>query len=333
MGAIYEAGQIGKRQELSEKIFNVESDKTPMLSLLKKGPTPNQMLMSWQGFVYPDAPNTGVLDGTPATTPENVARVTVEGCAQHFRRQWGVTTLADLTAIAGVGRNEVGWQRLQAMIILKRMIEQQIGSADDCAVESGQTPWTTRGMLSWISNSAQSVKPVDATLRNSSGAIYTGALASLTEAAFRGLLEAAYGETKEPVSLDGFVGTDLKAVLDDFTQVYPTGTGTSQAKAQYNVAGVEEYKNKVEWLRFSVGDVRLHLNPFLAYTSSTGAASAYSPKSGVFLNMDMWEFAWLKAPANTNLAADGSGVKGYIDAVGGLKCFNPRGQMKVYSNS
>jgi hypothetical protein len=333
MGAMYEADMVGKRQEISEKIFNVESDKTPLLTLLKKGPTPNQMLMSWQGFVFPDAPNVGILDGVPATGRKSVGRELVEGCAQHFRREWSVTTLAELTAAAGVGRNEVGFQRAQAMILLKRMIAQQIGSADDCSVQSGETPWTTRGILSWISNSAQSNKPVPAALRNSAGSIYTGALASLTEAAFRNLLEAAYGETKEPVSLDGFVGTDLKAVLDDFTQLYPTGTGTSQAKAQYNVAGVEEYKNKVEWLRFSVGDVRLHLEPFLAYTGSTGAASAYSPKSGVFLNLDMWELAWLKSPANTNLAADGSGVNGFIDAVGGLKCFNPRGQMKVYSNS
>jgi hypothetical protein len=333
MGAIFEAQVIGKRQEISEKIFNVESDKTPLLTLIKKGPTPKQMLMSWQGFVFPDAPNTGTLDGTPATGRKSVPRYLVEGCGQHFRREWSVTTLADLTDVAGIGRNEVGFQRAQAMIILKRMIAQQIGSADDCAVESGETPWTTRGILSWISNSAQSNKPVPAALRNSAGSIYTGALASLTEAAFRALLEAAYNETKAPVSLDGFVGTDLKAVLDDFTQVYPTGTGTSQAKAHYNVAGVSEYQNKVEWLRFSAGDVRLHLEPFLAYTGSTGAASAYSPKSGVFLNLDMWELGWLKAPANTNLAADGSGVNGYIDAVGGLKCFNPRGQMKVYSNS
>jgi len=333
MAAIYEATQIGKRQEISEKIFNVESDKTPFLSLLKKGPTPNQMLMSWQGYVFPAVASTGILDGTPSTLRNSVARVLVEGCAQHFRREWGVTTLADLTNVAGVGRNEVGWQRAQAMILLKRMIEQQLLSADDCAVESGDTPWTTRGVFSWLSNSAQSTKPVDSTLRNASGAIYTGALASLTESAFRDVLEAAYGETREPVSLDGFVGTDLKAALDDFTNIYPVASTTSQPRTAYHVMDNNSYQSKVEWLRFSVGDVRLHLNPFLAYTTSTGAASAYSPKSGAFLNMDMWELAWLKSPANTNLAADGSGVNGFIDAVAGLKCFNPRGQGKVYSNS
>jgi hypothetical protein len=333
MGTMYEANQVGKRQEISEKIFNVESEKTPFLSLLKKGPTPNQMLMSWQGFVYPNVPSTGIKDGTPATTPLSVPRVLVEGCAQHFRREWGVTTLAQLTNVAGVGRNEVGFQRAQAMILLRRMIEQQLLSVDDCAVEAGETPWTTRGVFSWISNSAQSVKPVDSSLRNAAGAIHAAALSGLTEAAFRDLIEAAYGETREPVSLDGFVGVDLKALLDDFTQLYPTGTGTSQAKAHYNVTDVETYKNKVEWLRFSVGDVRLHLNPFLAVTSSTGAASAYTPKSGAFLNMDMWELGWLKNPANTNLSPDGSGEKGFIDAVAGLKCFNPKGQMKVYANS
>lgn len=333
MPSMTEAALVGKRQEIIDDIFNVESEATPFFSLLKTGQTPNQMLLSWVAEVFPDVPSTGVIDGTAATTPLSLARYLIEGCCQHFRREWGVTTLAGLSNAVGVGRNEAGHQMMVAMMLLKRQMEQQFLSADDCAVETGGTPWTTRGVFSWLSASAQSVKPVNAAVRPSSSNAYTSTFSSLTETAFRNMLESAFSETKDVLSLDGFVGTDLKAAMDDWTNVYPVASSTSQPRTTYHVAGTTEYQSKVEWLRFSVGDVRLHINPFLAVTTSTGAATAYGPKSGAFLNMDLWDKVFMLKPANTNLAPDGSGKKGFVDAVAGLRCKNPRGQVYVYTNS
>jgi hypothetical protein len=333
MPSMYEAAQVGKRQEIADRIFNVQAEKTPFLSLLPQGPKPEQMLLSWVGEVNPAAASTGILDGTPATSPKKVDRYLIEGCCQHFRREWGVTTLAQLTNVVGAGRDEAGRQMAKAMMIIKRMIEQQILSNDDCAVESGATPWTTRGLLQWIVSSAQTNKPLPASFLVDSACIYTGALASLTESAFRTMLEAAYDNVLEPVDLDGFVGTDLKAIMDDWTNIYPVASTTSQPRTVYHLADPSTYKNMVEFLRFSVGNVRLHLTNRIAHDTTTGAATTYSPKSGAFINMSQWDFAYLMKPANTNLAPDGSGKKGFIDAVGGLRGFNPLGSLKVYSNS
>jgi hypothetical protein len=301
--------------------------------MLKVGPAPNQLLASWVGEVYPDAASTGVLDGTAATTPQSVPRYLLQGCGQHFRREWGVTTLAQLTNVVGAGRNEAGRQMMLAMVILKRMIEQQFLSADDAAAESGATPWTCRGVMEWLKNGAQTNYAVPAALRPAAAALYTGAFASLTQDAFRTLMIAASDARKGTVNLTGLVGQTLKSTIDDWTNVYPVASTSSQPRMQYTVAGANVVKNFVDRLQFSCGTADLAVSHYISRTTSTGAVGTYSGKNGVFLDMSMWDVAYMQKPANTNLAADGSGKKGYIDAVAILRCYNPLGQVKVDCSS
>jgi hypothetical protein len=328
MASMYESAQVGKRQEILDKIFNVEAQDTPFLSMLTTGPQPNQMLSTWVGEVYPDVASTGVLDGTAATSPAKVDRYLISGTAQHFRREWGVSTLANLTNVAGVGRNEAGHQMMLAMLLMKRMINQQFLSNDDCAAESGATPWTCRGAFKWLDDAAQTNYPVPSQLRPS-GCEYTGALASLDESGFRNLLEAAFTARKGQVDLTGFVGVDLKAIIDDWTNVYPVASSTSQPRSVYNIKDNKTYQSMVDFLRFSVGNVKLVMENYLYRTTATGAAGTHSGKMGLFLDMSMWQVCYLQKPANTNLAPDGSGKKGFVDAVAILKCLNPLGQIKV----
>jgi hypothetical protein len=330
---MYETNQIGKRQEIIDDIFNIEAAETPLLSMLKVGPTPNQMLATWVAEVYPDVSSTGVLDGTAATTPARVDRYLIQGCAQHFRREWGVTTLVKLTNAAGVGRNEAGHQMMLAMLLLKRQMEQQFLSADDAAAESGATPWTCRGVFEWLKATAQTNYPVDSNVRPAAAALYTGAYASLDQDAFRTALIAAAAARKGPVNLTGFVGQTLKSKIDDWTNVYPVASTSSQPRMQYVVQGNSKLQNVVDQLRFSAGKVDLVESFFLTRTTSNRAEGTYSAQSGAFLDMSMWEVAYLQKPANTNLAADGSGKKGYVDAVAILKCKNPLGQVKVQPTS
>jgi hypothetical protein len=324
-----EAAVIGKRQDILDSIFNVEAEKTPVLSMLKTGSRPEGMSYSWVAEVNPAVVSTGVLDGTPATTPARVDRVLLESYCQHFRTEWGVTYLASLTNSAGAGRNEVGHQRAKAMMLLKRAIEQRILSSSDNAAETGGTPFQTRGMFSWLSNAAQSVKPVDSTLRPASACNYASTIAGLTESAFRDILDAMYDARKEVADVFGIVGRDLKAHMDDWTNIYPIASTTSQPRTVYQVRGNEEYLNKVDVLRFSTGTVRLMVSPFLYFDVTTGLAQTESPKSGLLVDLDMWKWRWLDKPANTNLAADGSGTKGFVDAVGTLCCLNPLGQARL----
>lgn len=324
MASMYETNLVGKRQEILDDIFNVEAEATPFLSSLRTGSQPKQMLSTWVGEVYPDVASTGVLDGTAATTPTRVDRYLISGTAQHFRREWGVTTLAQVTETAGAGRDEAGVQMVKAMLLLKRQMEQQFLSADDAAAENGGTPWTARGVYSWLANSAQSNYPVPSALRPAAACAYTSTLSSFTESSMRTIMEAAYAARKSPATLDGFVDVNVKAVLDDFTNVHPVSSSTSQPRVVYQVRDNNQYKSMVDTLVFSTGTVRLQLSSFLYRTTSTGAAGA--GKYGVFLDLNMWDVGYLQKPANTNLPIDGSGRKGFVDAIAVLRCKNPLGQ-------
>jgi hypothetical protein len=333
MASMYETNQVGKRQEILDKIFNVEAAETPFLSLLPVGPVPNQMLATWVGEVYPDVASTGVLDGVPASNPSRVDRHLMQGCAQLFRQEWGVTNLANLTNVAGVGRNEAGHQMMIAMLLLKRQIEQQGLSADDCTAESGGTPWTLRGVFEWLKDTAQTNYPVPSALRPAAAALYTSAYASLDQDAFRTCMIAAAAARKGPVKLTGFVGQTLKSKIDDWTNIYPVASTTSQPRMQYVVQGNDVLKNSVDQLRFSSGSVDLIESYFLTRTTSTGATGTYSAKSGAFLDMKMLQLCYLQKPANTNLAPDGSGKKGFVDAVAIIKFLNTLGMVKVQPSS
>lgn len=332
MPAMYEANQVGKRQEILDAVFNVEAAETPFLSSLKVGKKPLQMLASWIAEVYPAVASTGIIDGTAATAPTRVDRYELQGCAQFFRQQWGVTSLAEVTETAGV-KNEAAHQMMAAMLLAKRQMEQQFLSTDDCAAQSGDTPWTTRGVLTWLQNGAQTNYAVNAALRPGTGVIHEGTVAALTETVFRAMLDTAYQVTKSPLTLDGYVGVDLKAHFDDWTNIFPVASTTSQPRTVYQARDPKAYESNVDFLKFSTGLIRLQLNPYIAVTTSTGAATAYTPKSGVFLNTKMWDVGYLLKPANTNLPKDGSGTKGFIDAVALLRCLNPLGQLKVYSKA
>jgi hypothetical protein len=332
MPSMTEAAQVGKLQTIKNAVFNSESEKTPFLSKLKVGDTPNGMLCTWQDEILPAAISTGVLDGTPATTPTRVDRYLIEGCAQHFRQEWGVTTLANVTKVAGV-KNEAARQMYKKMIMLKRSMEQQFLSNEDSAAENGGTPWTTRGVFKWLQNAAQTDHPVNVAIRPAAACMFTSAISGFTESEFRKMLEAAYDAVKAPVTLEGFVGITLKGMIDDWTNIFPTASTTNQPRTAYRVEGNNEYLNTVDMVKFSAGVASMILDPFVAVTTSTGVKSASTPLSGVFLDMDMWDLGYLQDPSNTNLPVDGSGKKGFVDAIVALRCLSPLGQCAVLTNS
>lgn len=333
MPAMTEAAQVGKRQEILDDIFNIQPEATPVLSLLKKGAVPNQMLATWQAEVYPDIASTPAVDGDPVSTYNRVDRHLLQGYGHFFRRSWAVTKLANLTNVAGAGKNEAARQMKAAMLLLKRMIEQQILSEDDTQADNGSVGFRMRGMGSWLANSAQSVLPVPSAIRPASGTIYSSALSSLTESTFRDLLETAYTARKAPLSLLGIVGIDLKAVIDDWTNVYPVSSSTSQPRTTYRVDGNQTLINNVTQVKFSVGEASLLISEFIARDTTDGTVTATSRKKGYFVDPSMWDLGYMEKPANTNLPADGSGVRGFIDAVAILRCYNPLGQVHVKSAS
>lgn len=328
MAGIYEADQVLKVAEVGDTIFIAQSDKVPFSRLLKRGKKPTNMLSSWPVQVYPDRAFEGTLDGTDMTTFEHTNREQIEAYGMWIRTAgWMVSRIAQVTKTWGVKGDEKGKQAKDDGLILAQMIEKQLLSNDEMAVESGATPYASRGAMRWLQTTAQAVKPVPANYRPATACVYAGTLANFVPSEMEAMLEAAATQKKEAVDLTGYLGIKLKKQMSSWAQRHVEDINTAQALTRYNLdAEDKKLMRVVDFFEFDAGNVKVFPSWYLLHTAATGAATANSPLSGLFLDMDMWEICFLDNPAAWIEPPKSGGPRGYHDALYLLKCLNPTGQ-------
>ncbi len=331
MPGIYEADQTLKVAEVGDTIFVAQSEKVPFSRLLKRGKKPGNMLTSWPVQVYPDRAFEGTLDGDDIASFTHTNRDSIEAYGMWMRTAgWMVSRLANLTKTWGVKGGEEAKQAKDDGLILAQMIEKQLLSDNDTAVETGSTPFCSRGAFSWLDTDAQGVKPVPANYRPSSSCEYTGELASFTPSAMETMIRAAAAQKKEAVNLNGYVGIGLKAQMSSWAQKHSEDINTEQALQRFNMsADDKKLVNIVDFFEFDAGSVKVFPSWYLLHTAATGAAGANSQRAGIFVDMDMWELCFMDNPAARMEPPNSGGPRGYHDAVYILKCLNPTGQCVV----
>jgi hypothetical protein len=331
---MYESDQPLKIAELGDSIFIAESTKTPFSRLLKRGKTPNQMLAQWPVQKYPSRAFGGAVDGFDIDEFASTTRGTMEAYGMWMITEgWLVSKLANLTNAAGVGRDEKGKQAKDDALILARMIEQQLLSTMDTQLESKPaTAYQSRGAFSWLSPTAQSTKPVPADYRPATACTYTDALASFLPANMETMLNAMATAKRGPVDLTGIVGISLKAQMSTWAQRDAAVSSSVAAVQSYNLnASEKKFMKVVDFFVFDAGEVRTIPSWFLANDATTGEATSYSPNSGLFVDLSMWELCFFQSPTGWMEPAKSGGPRGYHDAVYILKCMNPLGQGYVYT--
>lgn len=328
MAGIYEADQVLKVAEVGDTIFIAQSDKVPFSRLLKRGSKPDNMLSSWPVQMYPDRKFQGTLDGSDIATFSHTNREQIEAYAMWLRTEgWMVSRLANLTKTWGVKGKEEAKQALDDGLILAQMIEKQLLSNDEMAVEAGATPYCSRGAFKWLLTTAQTVKPVPVNYRPAAACNYTSTLALFTPDAMEDLVEAAATQKKDAVDWTGFLGIKLKSQMSGWAQRLVEDVNTAQALTRYNLdAEDKKLIRVVDFFEFDAGKVKVFPTWYLLHTSATGVATANSVLSGLFLDLDMWELCFLDSPAAWREPAKSGGPRGYHDAVYLLKCNNPTGQ-------
>lgn len=336
MPGVMEASQVGQLQEISDVVTNIRADEMPFISMCKKSKKPHQKIATWQNEDYRNGSIEGVMDNEDVQSFNSQPRVLLTGVCQKSREPWSVSDFAAETDVAGLPKGEKARQKAVAAIVLKMMMEGRALSNEECSVDNGvDTPNETRGVFKWIQAAAQALYPVDASFRPAAAVIYSGTLANLTETSFTAQLAAAFKARRGKLNLDGFVGIDLKVKFDDFTARDAEATATNVPVRQWTQnAKQKRFIKVVDFLELSTGTVRLHPSTYL-YKNTNGSDSAYTHKSGAFLNMDMWELGFLgnRRPRMMELPDLGGGPRGYSDAIYIIKCLNTLGQVMVLSNA
>jgi len=338
MAAINDANQVEKVQNIRKIIFNIQSEKTPLLSMIDKGEDSAQALFEATLEKNGRAAFAGVADGVDVSSYDGIARVKIGAYCQEYRKPFKVSQRADNTQTNALGKKkELARQKVKAMVLLKQMIEASFCSNTEAQADTGAgtTPYLTRGAFQWMKTTAQTVLPVPDGYRPASAAVLDGTtLASVTEAAMATLLdELSTAREGGELELHGFVGLKLKDVFDKFGVLADAGAsfGTFPVRSWQQERGV--VMRQVNKLAFSSGDVWLHRTVFNMRNSADGEDTAYTPRSGLFLDMNFWSTRWQLKPETVNQIDAGGGPRGYVRAMAGLDCLSPQSSTYITAAS
>lgn len=296
----------------------VEPEKTPMLSMLKKGTAPKASYTEWCVDNLMDPVLTASEEGSDvsayANPGENRARI-----GNHLQRSdkaWSVSDLEVLVDDYAVA-NQVAAAKTKKLLEHRRDIAAVIGS-DQANVAGGSgTAAKTRGMGQWIYASAQAANPVPAAYRTPSASINTAAAASFAESDVNGVLESIYGQTGDLGNFKLFCGTSLKKEITEFSR---TGASNGVYRQNQDAESNKVTKNVLVY-EGDFGTIDVITDLFLARDGT----SASQGMRGYVINPDLVELAFADGPSHYDQDDEGGGPRGFYKSWYTLRVKNPLG--------
>ena len=179
------------------------------------------------------------------------------------------------------------------------------------------------------------ILPIPAAYRVASAAQYTGALASFDQDTHLAtMMQAMADQVGGSVNILGVVGSKLKAKMSNFGFKRTVTAATEQGLTAFTMdAKLKTIIDVIDFFELDAGRIKTVASYNLACDETTGATTAYSTGSGVFIDPQQWEICYYEAPGLFKGTDLGGGPRGYVQAMEALDCLNPLAQMKVYTNS
>jgi hypothetical protein len=324
MAQLVEPNQVGKREQLFDIIALDDYKEKPLLAMIPKEQKLQNMQISWQADQYATPDTGGSADGTPVGNIENAAadRARIYVYAQKFRRTAGVGSVAEeISKVAGASEGEMAMAIDKKLEEISRDMEAALGSDNATQAEaSTAVPYKLRGLGDWITNSAQTVLPVDSNYRTPTASINATATASLTEVLFKGVLESVFTTYGKSQDLDLVCGTALKKAITGFTQTSSSSASTVSIRSFNANLSEKKITANITIYEGDFNTIKTHVSLLLGQTGTTATDAA----RGYVLPMDRLSLHYGWQPKVTPLAPDGSGPRAMIEAVLGLCVKNPK---------
>lgn len=332
MPATFERTQVGRREDLSSVIANIDAKDYPLTSSIPVGTKLVRTRFDWQMDSY-SSPNTdGVVDGTDASTYEDAAenRAMAYGMVQKVWRTPMVTEFAeDVSDVAGV-TSEMANAIKKKTVECKRDVECVLGSDNESQADNGTVPYKTRGLGKWIQATAQTHLPVDSDFLTPSAQIDTTATGSLTKALVNAVMKSQYEQTGSRKTYSFVCGTTLKSAFTTLVGYQPTVSNFTAVLQTSRSDNAPAYRDTIESFTGDFGTYDLILSNLLGFNNSTKAANTFR---GYALDMSMLELRYNKKWNFRALPDMGGGPRGIISAIFGLCVKNPKGLAKFAASS
>lgn len=310
------------REDLSDVLTILEPERTPLLSLAKKGKA-NGTFFEWQVDDLATPAFAGVLEGEDETTFTNQVanRAKLGNHIQVFRQNYQVSNIQELVDVAGVD-NEFANAEGKAVRQMKRDIESALCSAQDRDQDDGTNPYKTRGLFRWLGEGGQ---PADIPPAYQSIASVTLGGSSFTEANLNGLLQDLYEANGMPGGqLTLLAGPTLKRDISDFARQEGTTTALSFQVTQ--PAESKKISLVVNMYEGDFGNVAVIPSLFLNRTSGSATVDT---NAGLLIDPEYIAVNMLKAESSSELENKGGGRRGFCETIAGLACLAPKAHGKI----
>jgi hypothetical protein len=334
--------QAFSQRDISNTLTMVDAKATPFFSMIPKGSQSyGSVLMEYPMDKNLDPVHTAITDNTDVSTFENALSSYGQGgnYQQWFRPPgWQVGKIAQTVQnLPGVG-NPKAKQMAKKIIQLKRMLEASLGTDMEPRAWGGAQGGVSRGAGNFIKATAQTTLPIPTQFLTASGCIDTTASASVTETIVQNILQASWNETGQKLTRDLLCGGNHRKQYRSFMEKSSGSTNTqSSSRAFNNDATNGTIKWTVDTYQGDFGTFNIQESQWLAYydtTDTTKTADSDSTQNSIRqaraygLNLELWEWVGKQAPMHVDLPDLGGGPRGAVDAIGGLKCYNPRAEIK-----
>lgn len=341
MPALLESDLVGKKQDLQDRVYVADRKVTPGISSIRKGDRLRAMLYDFIVKSYGARKPGGVPDGKDVSAFDAQSpKKQLQARGEVFRRAPMVGFIAQEMSVAGgvAGTpNAFNEAKADQMIEHKRDIEKEMWSNQDSRPDDGVNGSKFRGFGRWIYDGAATLAvdpsdpspttgyyelPVPADIRTPANQIYTGSIASMTQAQFEALIQAKYENTGASSDLRGFVSPTLKNRVGFFSRYQADVTGyTSRVFISSGVvnggtmfgASIDVYKS--DWGTFELFPVLADFMP-----------SAYT---GYFLDMAMPALRSAGTYDVSNLPDLGGGPRALIQSILSVHPGDPRAHVKI----
>ena len=305
------------REDLSDILTILEPERTPLLSLAKKGKA-NGTFFEWQVDDMSQPAFAGELEGADVTsfTDKAANRAKLGNYIQVFRRNYQVSNIQELVDVAGVD-NEFSYAESKAVREMKRDLESALCSAQDRDQDDGTNPYKTRGLFKWLGEGGQ---PADVGAGFQSVASVSLGSGTFSEANMNGLLQNLYEANGMPGGqLTLIAGPGLKRDISDFARQEGTTTALN-----FQVTQPAESKSislVVNMYEGDFGNVAVVPSLFLNRTSGSATVDA---NAGLLIDPEYIAVNTLKAESNSELENKGGGRRGFCEVIAGLACLSPK---------
>lgn len=339
MGFLYQVDKPMRVNDYHEKVIDSANTDAPFLGVLPAGPTPKELKDTWPVRREPKIKFPESADGKDKTDGwGNTVPLTLEGVCEIFQSEgWAVARVASkLRAAWEAMSRSMAYQQSSDAVAFTLSIQRLLLSNQECRIATGALPGRTRGLFSWLSPNAHAVAgvaEVDPEIRPTDAQYYSGKFSDYNENSFKAQLIAAYKKRRAPVTLFGYVGIDLKTKMSLWQQLVQVTDDVNLARHVDQKQGALEMV--VDTFKYDAGTVRTVLQNDLMcdVTQDDMPLTDTTPMAGAFLDLTMWELAWLERITHMDDLDQGGGPRGHHYATGRLNCLNPSWQLAVVPGS